>query len=118
MDPQLPTQAPPQSPPPQQKHTKNMKRKQRRLNFKTQLNNNPIFNLSDYTLTDTERDLLTKGLSYIPNFNDDLNGFILDTDKFIEKTPQTTTSETIYTNRNRSTKKPTGNHPNLQTTHS
>ena len=63
-----------------------MKRKQRRLDFKTQLNNNAITNLSDYTLTDTERDLLTKGLSYIPNYNDDLNEFKLDTDKFIEKT--------------------------------
>ena len=47
----------------------NKLKKQHRSNFTARLNGNAITNLSTYTLTATEQELLTKGLSYVPQYN-------------------------------------------------
>ena len=64
----------------------NLKRKLRRRTLHTRLTDNAITNLSDYTLTATETELLTKGLSYIPSYNHDLTSFSHHIDTFIQRT--------------------------------
>ena len=49
--------------------SKNRKRKDKRCLLKTKLEDNAITNLSNYTLTQTETDLLNKGLSFRPQYN-------------------------------------------------
>ena len=55
----------------QPKLTRHQKRKLNFNKFTTNLKNNAITNLSSHTLSDIERDLLTKGLSYAPTYNHD-----------------------------------------------
>ena len=45
---------------------KNKRRKMKRHTFTKKLTDNAITNLSDYTLTDDEKNLLNKGLSFVP----------------------------------------------------
>ena len=66
--------------------TKSQKRKLRRQHFTEELNRNAITNLSDYTLIDNERDLLTRGLSYVPDFNHNSHTLHTNTTQFIQST--------------------------------
>lgn len=65
------------------KLSRNKKRKRKHHLFKTQLESQAITNLSSYTLTGSEEDLLKKGLSFTPAFNTQTSDLASYTEQFL-----------------------------------
>lgn len=63
----------------------NQRRKRIQREFTTQLESKAITNLSDHTLTQAERELLTRGLSYAPSYNTAVREIRTYRDEFIRR---------------------------------
>ena len=67
------------------KLSQNAKRKRDQHDRRTNLESHAITNLSSYTLTEAEHNLLIKGLSYIPTDNTDTNDLHIQRQEFIKR---------------------------------